>query len=232
MNWLLIVVIVILILFGIKGRRDGFIRTVFSIFSVLIALVIASTMSPYVSRTLQNNEKLMERIVGGIQDALMTEERDKGDKTEQEEIITGLKLPQSLKEALSDNNNSEVYKALAAKSFSEYASRYLAVVILNAASFLLTYIITSILLAFIVRALDLISKLPIINGLNKTAGLLIGILNGLIALWILCIVLTMFSTTEIGGNIYNCINDSRILSSIYNNNLLLRFITDLAKALF
>lgn len=230
MNWLLLVVILLLAGFAFKGRQDGFIRTVFSIFSAIIALVIAVAAGPAVSKNLQNNDKLMSKVTEQVAKVLPIEET--ADMTKQIEAINKLKLPESLKKSLTENNNSEVYKALVVKDFKNYVSRYVSVVIVNAASFVLVFLLLRIALWVLSRVLDLVSRLPIINGLNRTAGLLVGLLHGLIIIWILCIVLTMFSSTETAKIFYSCINDSRILSSIYNNNLLMKAVTDIAKVLF
>lgn len=243
MNWLLIAVIGILAVFAIKGHRDGFIKTIFSIFTIFLALLLAVFAGPFVSRTLQKNESLMNGVTKQISKAFAFEEgkTDKKsskptvkekDKISQEKIIRELRLPSAITKSLLENNNSEAYKAMAVKSFTDYVSRYLAIIILNAAAFILVFVISIILLYLLARVLDLISRLPIINGLNKTAGLLVGILNGLIIIWILCIFLTVFSTTGIGKSLYVYINDSWILSSIYNNNLLMRSVMDIAKVLF
>ena len=173
MNWLVIAVLVVLIFFGFRGQREGFIRTVFSLFSLIIALFLTSTFSPYISKTLQNNEKVHTYISDAVAKIVKTPKKD-GTVTEQVESIKELSLPKSLKNALIENNNGEVYKALAVNSFKEYVNNYLTCVVINALSFILAFIIVNICLSLILNALDLISKLPIINGLNKSAGFVIG----------------------------------------------------------
>lgn len=231
MNWLVIAVLVVLIFFGFRGQREGFIRTVFSLFSLIIALFLTSTFSPYISKTLQNNEKVHTYISDAVAKIVKTPKKD-GTVTEQVESIKELSLPKSLKNALIENNNGEVYKALAVNSFKEYVNNYLTCVVINALSFILAFIIVNICLSLILNALDLISKLPIINGLNKSAGFVIGLLHGLVIVWVLCILLTCFGGTEWGKHIYMLISESRFLTTVYDNNLLLNVITNMAKVLF
>ncbi len=50
MNWLLIVVAVILLGYSFNGRRRGFIRTVFALFSTIIALMLTVWISPVISK--------------------------------------------------------------------------------------------------------------------------------------------------------------------------------------
>lgn len=230
MNWLLAVVIGIVIYFGIQGRRRGFIRTVFTLFSLIIALVLTYTLSPYISKALQKSEKIQGYVTKTVETVIKTEKEET--VSDQVEYIDGLNLPKSLKTALIENNNKEVYTAFAVKSFQDYVNHYVVYLIMNALSFILTLMIIKILLFVAVKMLDILSKLPIINGLNKSAGLLVGILHGFIVVWVLCIFLTVFSGTEWGIRLYTMINESLVLTTIYDNNLLLSGITSIVKVLF
>lgn len=231
MNWLLIAVVLILVGYAIKGGKVGFIKTVFSIFSVVIALVLSITISPSVGKILQNNEKINTSITTRIEKIIKLEETDTK-VTDEVEVINGLNLPKSLKNSLIENNNTEMYKALSIHNFKEYISSYLAAVIINALSFIIVFIVINIILLVLSSVLGIISKLPILNGLNKTAGILVGLLQGLIVIWVLCIVLTASLGTKSGQYIYELVNQSKLLSSIYNNNILLNVVTNLAKILF
>lgn len=231
MNWLLIVVLGILVFYALKGRRDGFIMTVFTLFSLVIALFLTMSLSPYISKTLQNNDKVYQYAYEAVSKVVTIEKEDKP-VTKQVEDIEGLSLPRSLKEALIENNNPEVYKALAINNFKDYVNNYLAVVVINGFSFILTFILINIAMMVLANTLNILSKLPIINGLNKSAGLIVGILKGLIIIWVLCIILTTFSGSSWAQEIFKKISESRFLTTVYDNNLLLNAITNMAKILF
>lgn len=230
MNWLLIIVIAILGGAALKGRYDGFIKTVFSIFSVLIALALTASINPYIGKEIQKNEKVTSFVSEKVSEVLEIKKEEDG-VADQVKAIDQLELPKSLKNALVENNNADVYKVLVVNKFEQYVSRYLAAIIINGICFLLVFAIVMILLQAIYKALDLFSKLPIINGLNKTAGLFVGFFKGLIVIWILFLALTVISGTSWGKIGYAYINDSVFLSSLYNNNLLLQLITNIAKML-
>lgn len=235
MNWLVIAVAAVLVAFALKGRQTGFIKTIFSIFSIIIAIVVSSAISPYISKTLRTNEKFYNYIYDRVEDVvkLKVEDKDKTTVSEQVEAIDELSLPESIKKNLLENkNNSEVYKALHVDTFKGYVNGYITTLAINAISFLITYVVVTILLYAVCAALNIISKLPIINGLNKTAGLLVGLFEGLLVIWMLCIVLTAFSSTEAAQKLYELIQESQFLSCLYNNNLLLRCITNMVKVLF
>lgn len=231
MNWLAIVVLVILAGYALNGHRRGFIRTVFTLFSTIIALILTSWVSPVISKELQKNDKVMGFVTEKVEKVITFSEA--GNKiTDQVNFINKLPLPAIMKHTLIENNTKDVYTAMAVDNFKDYISNSVARIIINAVVFLVIVLFITIGLALLCETLDIISKLPLINGLNKTAGLLAGLLHGIIVVWIGCIFLTILSSTQWGKSIFELINSSAFLSTVYNNNLLLKFIMNLGKILF
>lgn len=229
-NWLLIAVAAIIIGFVLNGRRMGFIKTVFTLFSTIIAIMLTVWLSPVISKEAQQNEKLMDYATTKISKVI--EFKDTGDKvTDQVSFINKLKLPKAMRESLVENNNKEVYKVMAVENFKEYVSESISRMIINAAVFIIVFLVISIALSVICIALNILSKLPVINGLNKTAGLLAGLLQGIVVVWIGFLILTAFAGTEAGQKIFEAINENTFLSLLYNNNMLLKFITNLGEML-
>lgn len=231
MNWLLIVVGIVILGNAIRGMRVGFIRTVFSLVSMILAVVLTIWISPFMKDFLKSNEKFNDGLTSRIE-KMLPFSAEKVMEEEQDSLIDEMKIPKSLKQSLKENNTLEKQKELAANSFEEYISRYLAEIIINALSFILTFIIISILLWVICLGLDIISKLPLLHSVNKTAGLLAGCVQGLFEVWLFFILLTVFGSTSFGQKIMEMIGESEILSIIYNNNILLRFITGATKLIF
>ena len=97
----------------------------------------------------------------------------------------------------------------------------------NIIAFVLAFLIIFIFLKFIMLSLDLVSRLPLLKGMNKTAGLFLGFAEGLMILWIAALVLTVFCTGEKGAVIFAMIDDSFILSFLYSHNFLLNIISAL-----
>lgn len=228
MNWLLLIVLAILIINALIGRRVGFIRTVFSLCSLVVALALTVWVSPLVNDFIRGNEKFYDGITTKVEKILPFAEEEVKAK-EQISLIEELKLPQSIKDSLIENNNAEVYEELSIKGFKAYVSNYLTGIIINALAFFLTFIIILIVLWAICFSLNLISKLPLLNQINKTAGLLAGLVHGLIVVWIFFILMTVFGSNELGQKGLAMVGESQILSFIYNNNFLLGFITSATK---
>ena len=231
MNWLLVIVLIILIGNAVIGMRVGFIKTVFSLVSLILTLILTLWISPVVKDYMNGNEKFYNGIANKVEKLLPFGE-DEIVEEEQPAAIEGLNVPKSIKEGLLKNNTTESYKEMAITGFKQYVSRYLTGVIINSLSFIVTFVAILIILWVIFMALDLISKLPILNQVNKTAGLLAGLAHGLIVVWLFFILLNVFGSSAFGQSVMKLVGENEVLSIIYNNNILLKFITGATKILF
>lgn len=233
MNWLLLVVIILLIASALRGYQRGFIKTLFALISIIASLVVATIASPVVSKALRENEAVSNAINKQLEQVVDFNDEEEIEKTSEEtSFIENLSLPESIKTTLIENNNKDVYKALAVNSFEEYVVGILSVVVINTISYVSCLLAAWIALYILSHILNLISKLPLLNEINKTTGLLAGLLSGCIKIWIFFVILTMFSTSTIGANLFEMINTSPLLSFIYDNNLLMKVITNITKSIF
>lgn len=87
-------------------------------------------------------------------------------------------------------------------------------------SYVLAFIIASIGLSVACGVLDIVAKLPVLNQINKTGGLLIGLVEGLLRVWIVFIVLDMFATTQWGNTLLVMIHSNEFVRILYENNWL------------
>lgn len=231
MNLLGAIILIIIIISAYRGMRIGLIKTVFSIFSMIIALVLTLWLSPIIGKMVQSNDAIFNYFTQKVEKAIPSD--NIGAKiSDQMNFIDNLPLPTSLKTTIIENNNSDTYVALAVDNFSSYISHSIATIIINAITFVITYLIISILLRVLCMILDIISKLPILHQINKLTGLFVGLIHGMIIVWLLFVLLTAFTSTEIGQKAFAMINESAFLSYIYNNNIILHFITNISKVLF
>lgn len=232
MNYIFIIAMIILLLSIIIGGIRGLVKTFFAAFSVIIALFIASQVGPYVGKVVRKTP-VYTGIVSQIQSKLDEQTESAAEKvSEQIETIHGYPIPEFLKDALIENNNSQIYEALGISNFNQYVASYMACLIINAVSFLIVLILSFIIIKIVEISLDLISKLPVLNAMNTLGGVVCGFVHGMIILWILGVVVTVFSWTELGQYIALQINENPILSFIYSHNYLVSTLTNMGKMLF
>ena len=164
----------------------------------------------------QSSESFVSSLVDGR--GIMDEEG-------QNELISSMNLPELLQKGIAENNTASVYQQLAANTFAEYISGYLANVAVNCLSFLVSYILSSILIHVLAYALDLLTKLPVICGVNKLAGAAIGGGKCIIFVWVGMLVLTVLCNTEIGQKGLGLIREDTVLNFLYGKNIFIRIFT-------
>lgn len=230
-RWLEVLVAVYLIGMILYGHYRGFIRLAVSLLSLVIALTAVSAAMPYVTDWLKNDTSFYESVKAGAERmAGFTEgpELEEGTDSNPEDAqgasamagIEDLTLPEQLKRLLTENNTEEVYERLGVSAFQDYVGGYLADMMLRILVFVALFLVIFIALRILVVWLDLIAKLPILSGLNQIAGAILGGVEGLIFVWIGCLVLTLFSGTGPGLQVMGQIDASAWLSWLYDHNLL------------
>lgn len=227
MNLFTIIVLIIFALFILKGYRRGFIRSLASAFSLIISIVIVNMATPYVAEFLETQTPVYDYILERCEEVFSVEEDiqvSAAREEQQNEIIDNLPLPKVIQNFLKENNTPEYYGKMAVKSFSEYIQKYMASLILNICSFVVTLILVMSFVSLTVMTLDLVARLPIIKGVNQILGLGLGFFQGLIIVWIIFLVITIFSQSYIGRELMQMIVESPILSKIYDTNILLGFL--------
>ena len=134
--------------------------------------------------------------------------------------IEELKLPQSVKDVLLENNNSEFYRLLGVDQFGEYISTCLSDMLINTLGSVLVFAASYIVIHLVIRWLNLLSRLPIICGLNQMAGGIVGLAEGFLLLWLAGFILSFFTETPMGQMLEAQVNSSIWLSLIYRYNLM------------
>lgn len=145
-------------------------------------------------------------------------------KIEQTELIEHLPIPEALRDLLLDYNNDEGYRSLGVTGFADYLVHFLATVILNVIAFVAAVILVQILLHLVIGALDILAHIPLIGGLNRLLGLILGLVQALFFLWLFFLILSMTSATQWGLQLMDMVQSSQTLSALYDSNLFLEIV--------
>ena len=230
------VCIIIGILFGIcvlAGWIQGLFKVLISAAGLIASIVVAMYVAPHVSGYLEKITQIDEKVAEYISTELeFSDSEKKESKGVQVAIINELPISDSLKAGILNNNNSEMYEALDVSGVYDYIAKSIAVVILNASVFLLLIFGCRIFFFFLGKATDGFTKLPIVRWVDKIGGGCLGIIKGLIFIWIFFLILSITSTFEWSQEMISQIGQSKILMLLYNNNLLLDIVGDLTKVLY
>ncbi len=229
MNWnfLSIAVLALFAACMIQGYRKGFLRIVITLIGIVLIIAAVFALQPYVSDFLIGKAGVYDGLKGKIE-TVFADDNGKLDNTipeNQEMTIDSYQLPQLLKNALKENNTDEVYKQLMVDIFEDYIAGYLSRLILKAASFIGIFLILSLVLWLALKSADLITKIPIIKGINRFLGVVAGFANALVITWVFFIVTVMFLGNETGSKLMEEIYKSPILTFLFNENLLMQYLT-------
>ena len=255
MNILTGIVIVIFLLFMIRGYRRGLIKSLASVISLVASLALVSFVTPYVSQFLQEQTPVYTYVMERCQESFTvtldeadektaeseTEEGDVSLKKEndndtvgnvagtissqlQKNAIEELPLPSVLKNLLIRNNTEKIYKDLAVNSFNDYVPKFMANLIMNIISFVVTWLIVASFIWLAVMTLDVITNLPIIHGINQMLGLVLGAGQALVIVWIAFLAITVFASTAIGKQLMEMIEKNVLLNQLYNGNVFLKLL--------
>lgn len=143
-------------------------------------------------------------------------------KIEQTKLIQNLPIPSFLKEMMINYNNSEGYERLQVSDFGSYVVHFFANIILNILAFVVTLLVVQLVLWTGLTALDLFSRLPLLNFLNRIGGLAIGAVQGLLAVWVIFLIISALSATDTGMMLMEMIDQSTILRPMYDGNLFMK----------
>ena len=225
LTWLGAVCMVLILIGIIIGLVRGMVKEVVSIALVFVSIALVWFLNPYVNHFLREvtpiESKIEEQTRNLLGDQLESGKIIPADR--QQEIIESLGLPEMITDTLLKNNNAEEYKELNVNSFIDYIVEYPVNIVMNGLSFLITYVIVTILLRVLVFVLDIFTRLPVVHGLNKLGGALIGGAKYVIFIWIGMLVVTMLCNTEAGRTVMGMIERDRFLTFVYNWNLILKY---------
>ncbi len=167
-----IIIIIMVALFCLLGLKKGFIKSSVGLLSLAASMLLAWILYPVLSDLLKNvgvNEALESFLSGKI-----------GQKTT--EAITSLGIPDFLKG----------FAQSAGDTAATSTAKPIAGIIVSIVSFVGVLILSRIIIFIVSKFLNVVSKLPVVNGFNRFLGLLVGFLKGVLIVYVLLAVMVAF----------------------------------------
>lgn len=199
-NEVLMAVVLFLTAMTLYGHYRGLIRMLLSAASIVITLVLADLVLPY-TREFLIREGILKGLTEGIGD----------------------RLSESL-QASERTDYQMFYELIGADKLAETAAGAIGEIVLNIICFLVLFILIRLLIRIFVKVFDLITRLPVISGLNQLGGAAVGFLEGVIYVWIAMAIATLTPTLQLSELILSQTAANEFLAFIYQNNLIVQFI--------
>lgn len=213
-----LVIVLTLVISAAMGYKKGLTSVIFKLIIFLASLIIAFILYKPVANFIMDKTGIDEWLTEKIATTLDGTSIANGEllNVEQSNISKSVVelINKYVKEALNETKTNAV----------NYVSAKLAYYGITILTLIFLLGISRFILAFIKGIAEFIANLPILRIINKTGGLIYGLLRGLVALYLLMAVLSIISPLIESTFIIKEINDSKLGSIMYNNNLLLNLI--------
>ena len=183
-----IIIVVIILLSTVFAYKKGLVNLAISLCAFIIAIAVTFVFYKPISNFVINSTSIDEAIENGIYEkanSIMEENKTDDDLTSQ--II----------ETTQNNMLPET-------------ARNLAIDIVTGGTIIVLFVGLKIGLRFVTLFADLVTKLPIIKQFNKAGGILYGILEGALIIYIIIMVFTIIAPMINNMNILTYINGSFI----------------------
>lgn len=226
MNYVAIAVgIMMLICLG-HGYVRGLFRTVVFLGAGVGAMLLSVYVGPHVGTALSQYTKIDEGIQQHIAEEFSIDVHQQATtKNEEMELIEGLPCTEFMKMLLVSNNYDQIYDDWKVEGFYDYVVTCIVKVIMNCLGFVLMEIIIGIGFFILSRSVQFVTEIPIVHGIDKIGGVAVGMLEALALIWSFFIAVSIFSGTSWGISFMDQINQSKMLTFLYENNWLIQGIT-------
>lgn len=208
-----IVIVAIIALCLFLGYRRGLTGSLLKILSFILAIVIAFILFKPVSNLVINHTNWDDSLKTSIEQFITEKTSTPEEKSSLPQVIVDY-IDETM--AQSVNEAKEVAIENTAQSVTN--------LIVNAGVWIAVFIIARILLIFIKFITALIAKLPVIKQFDKLGGILYGILEAFVILYVLLAIISFIAPMINNAEFIDALNKSFIGSMLYNNNILLKIL--------
>lgn len=209
---LILIGIYVFMFFHFKGK--GFIKASETVVSLILTLCLMTSALPVFENFIAGSA-LGESIGEKVEEALVAKEAEEPESEEEKSSI----LPSFLQDAVDDKlEDIEEAKNNALLATAKETTR----VIIQVISVILLFILVKLFIFLLFKILNIVSKLPGLNFVNRTLGAVMGIINATILVYFLCAILAVMIPAEASLPIREAIEDTYLTKYFYDNNMLMR----------
>lgn len=222
MNWLFFIVLLLFALCIVRGYKRGLLRIAYSMVSWIMILAIVSWATPFIHTYLKTNTSVRTTIAENIEERLKQAAKEEllpetADYSQQLESI-GISLPAPLMDHLISFAPDSADNFLQESGLSSQISLNLADFAVKGISSLVAWIFAGLVVSILSQLLGIVSKIPVVRGINRYLGAAAGGLYGLLIVWTAFCIAALCSASEYGLRIINFIHENQLLTALYDHN--------------
>lgn len=215
-----IIALLIVAVCAIIAYLKGFVKTFFGFISAILALILAcflyKPLAVYIKDTTDIDDWVYESIVSLNKREAVTS-GEKNDENKNNHLVEMIdSLPQSINESLDLTEKKEQLIIEIATKVSE--------IVVNILAWIIIYVIVRVVLLILMLVFDGIMQLPFLKTVNDFAGLFLGFLMGIFRVYLLLTIIYFLSNVANISGFVEAIQNSFIVSHLYNHNILLNIL--------
>ena len=198
------------------GYKNGLTKSLIKIVSFIIAIIIAAILFKPVSNFIIEKTEIDDNIKQAVVNLVIKDVEEEGKVKEDTNLPKAMVdyINESVENTIEDTKTNIVNKS--AEKIAETA--------INVGTAIILFIIARIILLVITALTDILTDLPVIKQLDKTGGVLYGIIKALLIIFVIFALISLISPALEKTEIIKSINQSFIGSFLYNNNILLNIV--------
>lgn len=228
MNFMDYCFITILVLCGFAGMYQGLVRSVIGIASIFLTFFISITSYPKVARIIINQTPIDEILKRSVTENLNSTLQSipgsdvliKLNDGFMNLLMGNVPVPSALRKFIIDNVHIDVTHFNTAQIIDTLSSKWVGIVI-NIMAFILIFATLQFIFTFLQQFLGDVATLPILAEINMAGGFALGILQGLVVLYVICLGWSMLAGIPMYKEVFVDLEASKYAKQFYDHNLLL-----------
>ena len=217
--WMVVDLIALLIIvaYAAIGFFRGFSEFLFQVISLLITIGVVFFAYKPVANVVMDTQ-LDEKIYSVVYDNLSNTPIAEGEEINTENTNMSKGIVSTI------NGYIEEAKENAEQNVLEFVSNKIAIIVVYAITAVALFVIVQLVLFFIRIALDIMGSLPLLREGNQVLGLVIGVIKGILLVYLLLALASGLSPILSQFGIIDAIESSKVSSILYNNNIIIDII--------
>ncbi len=217
-----IIIIAIILICIFFGYKKGLVGVAVNILGFIIALLIALILYAPISNFIINHTPIQTTLENAIKGTVTSYVIKEDENKTEENTDNSPKVVTDYINGFIEKEKQHVEQT--EREIIDNVSKTVSSNLIKIAVGIVVFLVAKIGLIFVKALAKIISKIPIIGGFNKLGGAIYGLLQGALIIYILFAVISVFAPTMEKSGLLETINSSKIGSSMYNDNIILKII--------
>ena len=217
--WMVVdlIALLIIVVYALIGFFRGFSEFLFQVISLLITIGVVFFAYKPVANVVMDTQ-LDEKIYSVVYENLANTPIAEGEEINTENTNMSKGIVSTI------NGYIAEAKENAEQNVLEFVSNKIAIIVVYAITAIALFVVVQLVLFFIRIALDIMGSLPLLREGNQVLGLVIGVIKGILLVYLLLALASGLSPILSKFGIIDAIESSKVSSILYNNNIIIDII--------